>query len=58
MNIDQENFQGIDGVNHFDALSKQDESYVEKLFLMFVTLLFLFSKSTYSIRVFQREKST
>ena len=43
MNIDQENFQGIDGVNHFDALSKQDESNVEKaVFDVCYTLILIF----------------
>ena len=43
MNIDQENFQGIDGVNHFDALSKLEESYVEKaVFDVCYTLILIF----------------
>ena len=33
MNIDQENFNGIDGVDHFEALSKQNESQIFEIIL-------------------------
>ena len=42
MNIDQENFNGIDGVDHFEALSKQNESQIfEIIFVKFTNKLFV-----------------